>query len=248
MSLPKSFQSIYLILASIFTFVWANNLTLSKFTIHLISLLLIFFLFHQLIFKRKALDQSVIKHQYTSNSIIITIASLLLVFNTGGLVSPWFFVINLLLFILSLSSSSIQGLTVSLALSLLFLLNTDFTTTRHLINLFSLILMTPLAMIFSTQYLKLLEAQNQIKVLKHQSKQLKPPSYDYEANILISLSMHFNNKLGQTLDLVSQLSSSLSHIPYHQKDNLNSVYQDLKALLESSQNLKSKNNQTNDKT
>jgi len=108
--------------------------------------------------------------------------------------------------------------------------------------------MTPLAMIFSTQYLKLLEAQNQIKVLKHQSKQLKPPSYDYEANILISLSMHFNNKLGQTLDLVSQLSSSLSHIPYHQKDNLNSVYQDLKALLESSQNLKSKNNQTNDKT
>lgn len=240
MSLPVLFHSILLILTAIFPFFWTSNPDLSNYSLQLSALLLAVFLFHNLIAKRKPLTSLFIKYQYITNSIIITLLVLLLILDTGGLNSPLFFIANFLLFGLSLFFHPMQGFVLGLALSFLFLLNSNLTSINTLTNVISLLLMTPLARFFGTQYAKLLEAQDQIKILSYQSKHLRSTVSKEETTTLLWLSLEFRNKIYQALDLVSQLSSNLSFLPYHQKEQLIKLYQDLKALFQSGQELEKK--------
>ncbi|MDZ7587070.1 MAG: hypothetical protein U0946_04890 [Patescibacteria group bacterium] len=170
----------------------------------------------------------------------ITLLLLLLVLDTGGLTSPLFFTLDFLLFSLSLLFNPSLGLLVGLALSLLFLLNNSLIDTHGFANLIALILMAPLARFFGTQYLSLLEDQKQIKILKHQSDQLETKLSQEESNTLLWLTLNFQEKMQHALDLISQISSQLSTIPYHQQDKLKTIYSDLKELFKSGQELKDK--------
>ena len=240
MSLPTLPHFILLLLAAAFTFFWHNNPGLSQYSLQLSSLLLAVFLFHNLLGRKKITNISFIQYQSISNSLTITLLLLLLVLDTGGLTSPLFFTLDFLLFGLSLLFNPSLGLLVGLALSLLFLLNNSLIDLNSLTNLISLILVAPLARFFGTQYLRLLEGQKQIKVLKHQSNQLETNLSQEEGNTLLWLTLNFHNKMSQSLDLISQISSQLSTIPYHQQEKLKSLYLDLKELFKSGQELKDK--------
>ncbi len=240
MSLPSLPHFILLLLTAGFTFFWHNNPGLSQYSLQLSSLLLAVFLFHNLLGRKKITNISFIKYQSISNSLTITLLLLLLVLDTGGLTSPLFFTLNFLLFGLSLLFNPSLGLLVGLALSFLFLLNNSLIDLNSLTNLISLILMAPLARFFGTQYLRLLEDQKQIKILKHQSNQLETNLSQEEGNTLLWLTLNFHNKMSQSLDLISQISSQLSTIPYHQREKLKNLYLDLKELFKSGQELKDK--------
>ena len=240
MSLPTLPHFILLLLAAAFTFFWHNNPGLSQYSLQLSSLLLAVFLFHNLLGRKKITNISFIQYQSISNSLTITLLLLLLVLDTGGLTSPLFFTLDFLLFGLSLLFNPSLGLLVGLALSLLFLLNNSLIDLNSLTNLISLILVAPLARFFGTQYLRLLEGQKQIKVLKHQSNQLETNLSQEEGNTLLWLTLNFHNKMSQSLDLISQISSQLATIPYHQQEKLKSLYLDLKELFKSGQELKDK--------
>ena len=88
--------------------------------------------------------------------------------------------------------------------------------------------------------MKVLESRNQIKVLKHQANHLKHQVEEEETTTLLWLSIEFKNKLHHAIDLVSQLSSSLPNISYHQQENLKSLYSDLKELFASGEELEDK--------
>lgn len=240
MSLPTLPHFILLLLAAGFTFFWHNNPGLSQYSLQLSSLLLAVFLFHNLLGRKKITNVSFIKYQSISNSLTITLLLLLLVLDTGGLTSPLFFTLDFLLFGLSLLFNPSLGLLVGLALSLFFLLNNSLIDLNSLTNLISLILMAPMARFLGTQYLRLLEDQKQIKILKHQSNQLETKLSQEEGNTLLWLTLNFHNKMSQSLDLISQISSQLSTIPYHQQEKLKSLYLDLKELFQSGQELKDK--------
>lgn len=240
MVLPTLPHFILLLLAAGFTFFWQNNPGLSQYSLQLSSLLLAIFLFHNLLGRKKITNVSFIKYQSISNSLTITLLLLLLVLDTGGLTSPLFFTLDFLLFGLSLLFNPSLGLLFGLALSLMFLLNNSLINLNSLTNLISLILMAPLARFFGTQYLRLLEDQKQIKVLKHQSNQLETKLSQEEGHTLLWLTLNFHNKMSQSLDLISQISSQLSTIPYHQREKLKSLYLDLKELFKSGQELKDK--------
>ncbi|MFH1280307.1 MAG: hypothetical protein ABII08_01680 [Candidatus Beckwithbacteria bacterium] len=122
----------------------------------------------------------------------------------------------------------------------MFLLNNDISSPTQLLSLVSLLLMAPLARFFGTQYLQLLEDDNKIKVLKHQADHLESIVSQEETTTLLWLSIEFKNKLHQAIDLISQLSSTLSNIPYHQQEQLKSLYSDLKELFNSGQELEEK--------
>lgn len=227
MPLPTIIHSLVFIASAVFTFIWASNPELSKFSLQLSGLLLLIFIINK-------------KYRYATNSIIITLLTLLLILDTGGLNSPLFFMANFLLFALSLFINPWAGFNLGLALCLLFLLNSDLASTNHLTNLISLLLMAPLAFIFGNQYIKLLLARNQIKVLQHQSKHLNSLLTQEETASLLWLAINFSNQITQAIDLTSQLIANLSHIPYYQKDRLNQLYQDLKELFRSGTELKTK--------
>ncbi len=240
MSLPILPHFILLLLTAGFAFFWQNNPELSQYSLQLSALLLAIFLFHNLLGRRKIPNISFIKYQSISNSLTITLLLLLLVLDTGGLTSPLFFSLDFLLFGLSLLFNPGLGLLVGLALSLLFLLNNSLIDLNSLTNLISLILMAPLARFFGTQYLRLLEGQKQIKVLQNQSDQLEKDLSKEEGVTLLWLSLNFYNIMNQTLDLISQISSQLSTIPYYQREKLKTIYADLKELFKSGQELKDK--------
>jgi hypothetical protein len=236
MTLPI-IHSILLILTIAFSFFWTNNPGMSNFSFQLVGLLTIIFFFHDLISRKTRPNNPIQTYRNMSNSIILTLLTLLLVLSTNGLNSPLFFILDFLVLGLSLFFYPSLGFSFSLALTLAFLLNNDLTSTHALTNLISLLLMAPFARFFSTQYLQLLEGKQQIKILKYQADRLENKIEQEEASTLLWLSIEFKHKLDHALDLVSQISSNLSNIPYHQQDLLKALYSDLKELFKSGQTL-----------
>ena len=233
MNLPI-IQPIIIILSIVFSFIWANDPLLSPYTLQLIGILLI----SHLLYKRLTRSKSLIKTDLNiSNVVTLTIITILLVLSTGGLNSPIFFLLYLLLFSLSLLTHSLLSLVASLTIIILFLLISQPAATNQLINLISLLLITPLAHLFGTQYLKLLEEKQQIKILKTKSKHLKKQLAQEETSTLLWISLNFYNKMHQSIDTVSQLSSSLANIPYRHRLRLKQTLDDLKELLKSGQEL-----------
>lgn len=221
---------------SILPFFWHNNPGLSPYSLQLIAVLVILFF----------LTYNKNKYRNITNSIIITEIVLLLVLGSGGLTSPLFFILDFLLFTLSLLILPSLGFILGLALTLLFLLNSPTLDTQTLANLISLLLMAPVSRFIGTQYERLLTAQKQIKALSDQSEYLNKHISAQEEATLLWLSLNFNDKMHQALDLVSQIGSNISHIPYYQKNKLNQLYQDLKELFKSGQVLREKIDKINE--
>src|SRR3990167_9243762 len=99
MTLPVLLNSLLLIFAVAFSFYWREHSELSKVSLQMTALLILFYLFHDLLLRH---HKSNIKYQNISKAIIYTILTLLLVLSTGGLDSPLLFLLYLLLFDLSL--------------------------------------------------------------------------------------------------------------------------------------------------
>ena len=219
--------SVMLLITSAVPFFWHAIPWLEPYTLQLIAgLVLIFFL------ARHA--------QNITKIVIITLIVLLLLLGTWGLSSPLFPLLDFLLFTISLLTLPALGQITALALTLLFLLNNPNINIGQAANLIFLLLMAPVAKLIGTQYLKLLEAQKQINILSNQSDHLNKKISQQGEQTLLWLSLNFSNKLHQTLDIVSQMMSQLSRLPYHQKEKLNTLYQDLKELFKSGQELKEK--------
>jgi|GEM_PF-335918 hypothetical protein len=230
-------HSILLIFSVLFSFFWTNNPGMSNFSLQLAGLLTFIFFFHDLVSRKTSPNNPIRIYRSVSNSIILTLLTLLLILSTNGLNSPLFFLLDFLVFGLSLFFYPSLGFSFSLALIITFLLNNDLSSTHALTNLVSLILIAPFARFFSTQYLRLLEEKKHIKILKYQADRLEQKLEQEETSTLLWLSIEFRHKLDHAIDLVSQISSNLSHIPYHQQELLKNLYSDLKELFKSGQSL-----------
>ncbi|HCQ31759.1 TPA: hypothetical protein DIU27_05300 [Candidatus Collierbacteria bacterium] len=191
----------YITLSVILTWLWSSNPILSGYNLQLTGALTL--LYFGLKFFSRSVNQKSISFPST---IILNTICLLLVFSTGGITSPLFFLLDLLFFALALLFEPIQAVVASLLIVAIFIsqhyssMNTD-----KIINLFSLILMTPIAVIFSRNYLEVLEDKGKIKVLQAAleetetesllwiSKQAKP-SMASVLNATTDLVMYFNSK------------------------------------------------------
>lgn len=230
MRLPDAVETVFLVLTIFFSFYWSNHSYLSKFTLQLTALLILVFVFHNWLARKRQNKDSIQIYQSITNVLIVTLIAVSLVLATGGAGSMLFWLLDFLLFFVAVFFRAGAAFTLSLAIGLAFLLNEPQLAQTQTVNLVSLLLMAPLASFFSTQYNRLITAKNEIKILSNQAESL-------EQSTLIWLSLEFRNKLLQAIDLVSQISANLSRIPPHEQEKLNSLYQDLKALWQSGQDL-----------
>jgi len=233
MCLPAALETVLLSLTVFFPFYWQNQSYLSKFTLQLVSLLILLFFLHAWISNKAVSSKPIQTYQMITKTIIITITVLLLILTTGGANSAFFFILDFLLFFAAVFIRPEAGITLSLAIVTAFLLNEPDITKSQLINLISLLLMTPLAVIFSTQYRRLITTQQKINILSNQTK-------DEETATLMWLSLNFRNQLIRAIDLVSLIKTNLGLIPTHQRNQLEQLYRDLKALWLSGQELEKK--------
>ena len=234
-------HTLYLGFAIILTFIWAHDSTLSAYNLQLTgALILLYFVFRMINTARRSSTNSTFP-----STMILTIISLLLVFSTGGLSSPLFFILNFLLFALSLLFEPIQAATTSIVLIILFVWqNYSSLNTNNLVNLVSLGFMTPLAIVFSRTYLKNLEAGGRIKILRQAIK-------EEEAESLLWISStakpSLSGVLNSVTDLVIYFNSKGSELPKGLLDKLKLIQDDLITLYTSTGSLEKSLKETSDK-
>jgi len=235
-------ESLYLALGICFIWFWVGNPVLVNYNLQLTAILvLIYFITRFFIGKR----QDYLGSGLILDTVIFTLILLLVISSTGGLGSSLFFLIYLLLFAVALIFDPPVTLTLTLAL-VLFFANT-LTTLHAALQLLSLLFITPLALFFGRQYLRLLEAKEKIKILKKrgeilakEGKELKEAVSEEETSSLLWLSLDFKNSLLQIVHQTGELMSDIGHLTYSQKEKLESVHQTAKEVLKSGEKLKEK--------
>lgn len=225
-------HTLYLALSIVVTWVWSTNQTLSAYNLQLTGALTLSYF--AIRFFLRSSDQK--KFIFLSTLILSTIC-LLLVFSTGGLTSPLFVLLNLLLFALALLFEPIQAATASVLLVTIFFLHGPTTLdTLKIVNLFSLILMTPVAIGFSRNYLDVLSARGKIKVLTQ-------ALHDTEEESLLWIGRQAKpslaSVLNSTTDLVMYFNSRGKEllVPPSVTEKLKAVQQDMITLYSSATSL-----------
>ena len=206
----------------IFIFVSLTSLLLtssaiSQFIPQIIALISIIFIYFSLFKKTISLH-------------LIAFIISLIVFDSQGLNSPFFFLIYFLLFTIAFQNPPTTTLSYSLALILL--LSHSLNSNESLIPLVSLLFITPLAWFIGKQYLDKAKTESDIEIS--------------ETNILLWLSLKFKTGICTIIDNCAELLST-PLLP-SQKEKLKYIKDSAKSLLNSSEKLKDEvDNQTDDK-
>lgn len=170
------------------------------------------------------------------STMVLNIICLLLIFSTGGLSSPLFFLLDLLLIALALLIEPKQAIIASFLIVSIFLIqNFSILDTSKIINLLSLVLMTPVAVIFSKNYLENLQNQGRIQFLEEVVQEEETESLLWISQTKPSIASVLNS----TTDLVMYFNSKgrelLIATPVLEK--LKSIQSDLIALYTSASSL-----------
>ena len=163
-------------------------------------------------------------------SLISFIVSLI-VFTTGGLNSPAFFLIYFLLFISAFRLS--PSLTLAYSLIIIIFLSQSLNSLSSLIPLLSLLFIDPLAWFISREYLE----------KKNLDRQLSQE----ETNILLWHSLKFKGFIKNTTDSITTLITDTPLAP-PQKQKLTKIKNDLNNISNSSQKLSKDIDKTTDET
>ncbi|MGI5840740.1 MAG: hypothetical protein ACOX6N_00755 [Patescibacteria group bacterium] len=158
--------------------------------------------------------------RHTLNLYLTSLIINLIVFNTQGLASPFFFLIYFLLFVLAFNNP--PSTTLAYSLVLVILLSQSLDSLASLLPLFSLVFISPLAWYVGRQYLDNLNMTNSIA--------------KDETDILLFFSLKFKNHILEILDSVSLLLSN-PKLTQCQKDELGKIKKIATGLLKSSQKL-----------
>jgi hypothetical protein len=229
-------HTLFLIIAVFLTFFWTNSPSLSGYTVQLAALFILLYFLNQFFSKKQ---KTPLKLKKIIDGLIFTIVVLLLVGSTGSLSSPLFFLVYFLMFGLALLLGPTATFSLGLAIILLFSLTSQKTEPLpEMIQLLSLLLVTPLASFFSSQYLKSLEAENKITILKKEADVLENQIQDQETDILLWASLELKQNLIVVLNEANDLLSDISHLTFKQKEKLGKIRQSASKLLITGQRLK----------
>ena len=227
-------HSLFLIFAVILAFFWTNNPQLSYYNLQLMAVFLVFFFVNQIIARHHPH-----KINRTIDATIFTMIILLLVISTGGLNSPLFFLLYFLMFGLALLFEPLITFSLTITMVLFFLFTpTEKEPLKELLQLFSLILITPVAMFFGKQYLKVLKDEEKIKILEEEEEIMEESIEKEETDILLWTCLELKKGLTEILDQTSQLLADVGHLSIRQKDRLLKIRDWACKLLKGSKNLK----------
>jgi len=213
---------IFLASAVLVTYIFSQNPSLSAYTLQLVAIFVIFYFLNKKFTKSFSLSVGI-------DALVFSCVTLLLVSQTGGLSSPLFFLVYILLFGLTFLLEPLIVCFFSFLLLLLFY--NQVKTLNGLLQAIGLLLMTPLALFFGQQYLKLLEEEEKIKILKKETKKLSKEVTKQEEDTLLWLSLSFKENLIKILDSCSNCFINLDRLNPSQKENLQTIRESAKKLL-----------------
>ncbi len=191
--------------------------SLNQFTPQIIALISIIFIFLSLFKKIFSLH-------------LVAFIICLIIFDSHGLDSPFFFLIYFLLFTIAFQNPPTT--TLSYSLTLILLLSQSLNSPQSLIPLISLLFITPLAWFIGKQYLDKTKTDLDIETS--------------ETNVLLWLSLKFKTGICTIIDDCAELLST--PLQPSQKEKLKYIKDSARSLLNSSVKLKKEiDDQTDDK-
>ncbi len=134
-------------------------------------------------------------YQKQLNLYLLNAALVLLVLSSGGLTSPWLFVLYFILFLSALQNHPLVILVHSL--SILVVLMQFVTKLPHLITLLSLVIVSPLIYFTSKLNQDLEKTANKLST--------------EQTNVLFWLSLSFKRQVQQNLEILQKLSSETNN-------------------------------------
>lgn len=165
-------RSLILTLTVAFAYFWTLSLTLPYYSLTLIGFLIICYsLIHWISKKAKGF---VYIHKSQFDVFFLSLTVFLLVFSTGGVYSPVFFLIYFLLFGVSLLLEPQTAIYLAVIVSFFLFFGQRKDLLSELLQLSSLFLIAPLAAIFGKQYIKLRESETEVK---RQEEEVKSWTY-----------------------------------------------------------------------
>lgn len=235
-------HSLFLISAVVLAFFWTANPFLSIYTLQLTAVFILLFFLNQFLARRRRG-----KINLTIDAVVFTMVVMLLVTSTGGLTSPLFFLIYFLMFGLALFFEPLITISLAMAMVLFFLISpSKQEPLTELFQLFSLLLITPLALFFGKQYLEVLKDEEKIKILEEEEKIAQEQIKTEETNVLLWATLELKTGLMTILDEVSHLLGDVSHLTVSQKEKLLKIRQRALHLLETGKKLKEEVDRTTD--
>ena len=237
-------HSLFLISAVVLAFFWTSNPFLSIYTLQLTAVFILLFFLNQFLARHRRG-----KINLTIDAVVFTMVVMLLVTSTGGLTSPLFFLIYFLMFGLALFFEPLITLTLTAAMILFFIFTpTKQNTAEEALQLFSLLLVTPLALFFGKQYLQVLRDEEKIKILEEEEKIAQEQIKTEETNVLLWATLELKRGLMTILDEVSHLLGDVSHLTVSQKERLLKIRERALHLLETGKKLKEEVDRTTDES
>jgi len=237
-------HSLFLISAVVLAFFWTANPFLSIYTLQLTAVFILLFFLNQFLARHRRG-----KINLTIDAVVFTMVVMLLVTSTGGLTSPLFFLIYFLMFGLALFFEPLITLTLTAAMILFFIFTpTKQNTAEEALQLFSLLLVTPLALFFGKQYLQVLRDEEKIKILEEEEKIAQEQIKTEETNVLLWATLELKRGLMTILDEVSHLLGDVGHLTVSQKERLLKIRERALHLLETGKKLKEEVDRTTDES
>jgi hypothetical protein len=234
------FNAFFLVLAVIFIRLWNRSSFSGEYDL-ILTCLIVFIYFAYRIFSSSKNKNAGLNF----DTIIFTVIILLILSSTGGINSSFFFLLYFLLFAAAFFLNPI--VLFALTFSLLAYFTDELSSLHGGIQLLSLFLIAPLAIFFSKQYLRLLESQNKIKILKTKENKLEKTVLKEETDSLLWLSLNFRENLFNIIHETSELLSDIGHLTLTQKEKLEQIHKNAKELLESGKNLQESIDKETDK-
>lgn len=235
---PFLFRALSLMLSILLIRFWTGNEILRSYNLQLTAFIVVVYFFSRFFLAPK-------NKELILETIVLTSTLLLILTSTGGLGSPLFFLVYFLLFGVSLLFDPPTTLVLTLSLVLFFA--DSLTSLNTALQLLSLLFITPLAILFGKQYLRLLETQQKIKILVQKNKEkeilnreISTDITEEETNTLLWLSLNFKNGLLQIIHETTELLSDLGHLTFTQKETLQKIHETAKELLSSGEKLREK--------
>lgn len=213
-------HTLILSLSFIFSFFWTNSESLSIYTLQLTAFLILAYLIFQTVTKK---NSNLLRFKILFDVSIISFVVFLLVFSTGALFSPLFFLMYFLLFGVSLLFEPESAITLSLLAGIFFLFTPKKDFLQEILQLSSLVIISPLAVIFGKQYLKLLQSESKIKILEVTGKALEEEVIRQEKEVKNWTSNVLSQKLSEIQKGLNAVLKD-ENIPDKEKVELKNIF------------------------
>jgi hypothetical protein len=228
-------HTLVLVCAVGIAFLWSNS-SLEAVSLQFISFLIFIYLSLQFLSKRIVL---VAKNKLVIDFILITLAVYLIVFATGALFSPVFFLVYFLLFGISLLFEPSAAFSLAIISAAFLLLTPRKEFWPEILQLFSLFLISPLATIFGTQYINLQQSEKNVEMLKKQEGMLVSEVVNQEKEVKKWTFGDFRQRLIKIWENIDQIASDPQLLDRH-KQKLSEMSNQLSNLLKSADEMEKK--------